>query len=77
MNGFTVGYFNGILHAFTDGWMRMDTVQHFMVGSFQFAGHHGFGNQFGYIIPDHMGTQPFTLFCVEDHFYKTLRMSCG
>ena len=50
----------------------MYAIQYLVISSFQFPSKYGFNDDFGYIITDHMGAQPFSIFRIEYHFNKTL-----
>src|SRR6058998_1428841 len=71
MYRFVVSHFDGIFDTFADGWVRMDTVQYLVEGCFQFTGNNCFGDHFGYVVADHVRTQPLAVLGIEDHFYKS------
>ncbi len=77
MNGFSICRFNGIFYTFANGRMRMKAVKDFVISGFQFSSHNGFNDDFGNVVSDHMGTEPFSIFCIEDHFDETFGMSGG
>src|SRR5690606_19119885 len=71
----TIRHFNSILHAFTDSWMRMNRIEHFMMSCLELATQNSLHNYFSYIITDHVSTEPFAVLRIEDHFHKTFGMT--
>ena len=54
MNRLAIGHLDSIFNAFANGWVRMNSIQHFMISGFQLTGNHSFGNHFRYVITNHM-----------------------
>src|SRR5690606_32049918 len=72
-----VCHFNRILHALTDGGVWVDAVEDLVMRGFELAGHNCFNDDLCYIVTDHVCAQPFPVFRIKDHFYKTFGMACS
>jgi hypothetical protein len=57
-------------HGFAHGWVRVYGFDDFVPCGFEFAGHHGFGDQFRHVGADHVRTQPLAVFFVKNNFHK-------
>src|SRR5579871_867533 len=75
MYRFTICYFDRIFYTFTDGWMRVDAVEHFLISCFEFSADNRLDDDFSYVITDHVRAKPLAVFRIEHHFNETFCMS--
>ena len=48
-----------------------------VTGGFELSGSHDLGDHFGDIGANKVGAQPLSVFCIKDHFHKTIRGASG
>ena len=72
MNHLAVSRGGGFHNSFRHGGVRVDGLDDFVPGGFQFAGHYYFGNQFGHVGANHVRAEPFAVFLVENNFHETV-----
>jgi len=72
MNHLPISSSNRLHYRLAHGRMRMDGFDDLMSCGFEFSGDNYFGDHFSYIVSDHMGPEPFTVFFIKDHLDKAV-----
>src|SRR5688572_1347164 len=77
MDALAISLGNGFHNRFTHGWVRVHTLDDLVAGGFQVAGYYCFNDHIRNAFANHMATQPFAVFLVENNLHKSIFMSAG
>src|SRR6056297_658496 len=75
MNAFAIRLGYSFHYSFRHRWVRVNCTYNLMSGCFKVACNNCFSNQLSYVRADHMASEPFAVFLIENDLYKSFFMA--